>query len=105
MLHKVCNFDPSSPNLAILGTKMVQKWDFLKNPANPHNEIFLEGLVGHCIQISLWIMDPLCPPKTWGHAEKKSPWFWSNLVLNSCVGVGLNPTSDSLVLVPTYYEQ
>ena len=38
----------SSLNLAILGTKMVQKWDFLKNPANPHDEIFLEGLVSYC---------------------------------------------------------
>ena len=35
-----------------LGTKMVQKWDFLKNPANPHDEILLEGLVSHCGQIS-----------------------------------------------------
>ena len=53
MLHKICNFDPSSHILAILGTKMVQKWDFLKNPANPHDEIFLEGLVSHCSQISV----------------------------------------------------
>ena len=105
MLHKICNFDPSSHILAILGTKMVQKWDFLKNPANPYDEIFLEGLVSHCGQISVWIMDLLCPAKSWGHAEKKPPWFWSNLVLNSCVGMGSNPTSDSLVLVPTYYEQ
>ena len=48
MLHKVCNFGPSSHNLPILGRKMVQKWDFLKNPANPHDEIFLEGLVSYC---------------------------------------------------------
>ena len=53
MLHKVCNFGPSSHNLAILGTKIVQKLDFLKNPARPYIEIFLEGLVGHCNQISL----------------------------------------------------
>ena len=53
MLHEVCNFGPSSHNLAILGTIMVQKWDFLKNPANPQNEIFLEGLVSHCGQISV----------------------------------------------------
>ena len=33
MLQKICNFYPSSHILAILGTKMVQKWDFLKNPA------------------------------------------------------------------------
>ena len=70
MFHKICNFDPSSPILAILGTKMVQKLDFLIDPANPHNEIFLEGLVSHCDQISAWIMDPLWPAKTWGHAEK-----------------------------------
>ena len=30
MLHKVCNFGPSSHNLAILGAKMVQKWVFSK---------------------------------------------------------------------------
>ena len=75
MLHKVCNLDPFHHNLAILGTKMVQKWDFLKNPANPHNEIFLEGLVSHCGQISAWIMDPLWPAKTWGHAEKNLIYF------------------------------
>ena len=63
MPHKVCNFGPSSHNLAILGTKMVQKWDFFKNP---QDEIFLEGLVSHCSQISVRIMDPLYPPKTWG---------------------------------------
>ena len=50
---QVCNFGPSSHNLAILGTKIVQKLDFLKNPANPHNEIFLEGLVSHCGQITV----------------------------------------------------
>ena len=71
MLHKVCNFGPSSHNLAILGTKMVQKWDFLKNPANPHDEIFSEGLVSHCSQISVWIMDPLCPPNPLGSCWKK----------------------------------
>ena len=70
MLHKISNFDASSHILAILGTKMVQKWDFLKNPANPHDEIFLEGLVSHCGHICAWIMDPLWPAKTWGHAEK-----------------------------------
>ena len=48
MLHKISNFDASSHILAILGTKMVQKWDFLKNPANPHDEIFLESLVSYC---------------------------------------------------------
>ena len=53
MLHKVANFGPSSRNLAILGTKMVQKWDFLKNPANPFDEIFLEGLLSHCGQITV----------------------------------------------------
>ena len=53
MLQKVCNFDPSSHNLAILGTKMVQKWDFFKNPANHHDEIFIEGLISHCGQISV----------------------------------------------------
>ena len=37
MIHKVSNFGPSNHNLAILGIKMVQKWDFLKNQANPHN--------------------------------------------------------------------
>ena len=66
MLHKVCNFGPSSHNLAILGTKMVQKWDFLKNPSNPHDEIFSEGLVSHCGHISAGIMDPLCPPNPLG---------------------------------------
>ena len=66
MLHKVCNFGPSSHNLAILGAKMVQKWDFLKNPSNPHDEIFSEGLASHCSQISVWIMDPLCPPNPLG---------------------------------------
>ena len=71
MLHKICNFGPSSHNLAILGTKMVQKWDFLKNPANPHDEIFSEGLVSHCSQISVWIMDPLCPPNPLGSCWKK----------------------------------
>ena len=71
MLHKVCNFGPSSHNLAILGTKMVQKWDFLKNPANPHDEIFSEGLVSHCSQISVWIMDPLRPPNPLGSCWKK----------------------------------
>ena len=71
MLHKVCNFGPSSHNLAILGTKMVQKWDFLKNPANPHDEIFSEGLVSHCSQISVWIIDPLRPPNPLGSCWKK----------------------------------
>ena len=71
MLHKVCNFGPSSHNLAILGTKMVQKWDFLKNPSNPHDEIFSEGLASHCSQISVWIMDPLCPPNPLGSCWKK----------------------------------
>ena len=71
MLNKVCNFGPSSHNLAILGTKMVQKWDFLKNPANPHDEIFSEGLVSHCSQISVWIMDPLRPPNPLGSCWKK----------------------------------
>ena len=71
MLHKVCNFGPSSHNLAILGTKMVQKWDFLKNPSNPHDEIFSEGLVSHCSQISVWIMDPLRPPNPLGSCWKK----------------------------------
>ena len=52
MLHKVCDFGPSSHNLAILGATMVQKWDFLKKPANPHNKIFLGGLVTHCGQKS-----------------------------------------------------
>ena len=51
MHHKVCNFGPSRQNLAVLGTKMVQKWDFLKKPANTQNEIFLGGLVSHCGQI------------------------------------------------------
>ena len=83
MLHKVCDLGPSSHNLAILGAKMVQKWDFLKNPANTQDEIFLEGLVSHCSQISVLIMIPLCPPKTGGHAEKNPFYFWSNLAINS----------------------
>ena len=40
-LFKVTNFGTSSLNLAILGTKMMLKWIFLKNPANPHDEIFM----------------------------------------------------------------
>ena len=40
-LHKVINFGNSGLNLAILGTKMMLKWIFLKNPANPHDEIFM----------------------------------------------------------------
>ena len=45
--------------------------EFLKNPSNPHNEIFSEGLVSHCSQISVWIMDPLCPPNPLGSCWKK----------------------------------
>ena len=70
---KVTNFGTSSLNLAILGTKMMLKWIFLKNPANPHDEIFLESLLSHCRQITVGIMDLLCPAKSWGHAETKSP--------------------------------
>ena len=88
MLHKVCNFGPSSHNLAILGTKMVQKLDFLKNPANPHNEIFLEGLVSHCSQIYVWIMDPLCPPKTWSSMLKKISLILEQLSIEFLRGRG-----------------
>ena len=70
MLYKVFNFGPSSHNWAILGTKMMQKWNFFKNPANPHDEIFLEGLVSQYSQISAWIMILLFAPNTWRHAEK-----------------------------------
>ena len=70
MLQKVSTFGLSSHNLANLGTEMIQKWDFLKHPANPHDEIFSEGLVSHCGQIFVWIMDLLCPVQTWEHAEK-----------------------------------
>ena len=37
-LLKATNFDTSSLNLAILGTKMMLNWIFLKNP---HDEIFI----------------------------------------------------------------
>ena len=40
-LCKVPNFGTSSLNLAILGTEMMLTWNFLKNPANQHDEIFL----------------------------------------------------------------
>ena len=75
MLKKVSNFGLFSHSLAILVTKMMQNRDFLKNPANPHDEIFLDGLVCHCSQISVWIMIPLSPPKTWGHAENIHLYF------------------------------
>ena len=81
--------------------------DFLKNPAKLQM-IFLKGFVS---QISKWIMIPLCPPKTWGMLKKfflileQFSTKFLDLFYLSNIGVGSNPTSESLVLVPTYYEQ
>ena len=64
--------DAAEENSYFSNTDVEKATECVKfEPIDRYFQYLLIARNSHCGQILVWIMDPLCPPKSWGHAEKK----------------------------------